>query len=192
MSDGRLRVAAALLLTSPFVPMIFQGEEWGASSEFPYFTDHADPDLADAVRQGRLAEFAEFGWRAEDVPDPQDISTFERAKLDWAQPAKDGHADLLSWYRRLIDLRREYPGLTNPRLDRTSVDYDEHAGWLTIHRGAFLTAINLGPAPWICPVGMAAQLLASSDPLVQLTDAGVQLPPDTAAIVLGPASQRAA
>src|SRR5690606_10857723 len=72
ISDGRLRIAAALLLTSPFTPMLFQGEEWSASSPFRYFTDHQDPELGRAVTEGRTHEFAHFGWDPADVPDPQD------------------------------------------------------------------------------------------------------------------------
>src|SRR5262249_5870212 len=99
MSVGRLKVAAALVLCAPFVPMLFQGEEWGAGTPFQYFTDHHDPDLGRAVSEGRRNEFAAFGWRAEDVPDPQDAATFERSKLDWAELDKDPHADVLAWYR---------------------------------------------------------------------------------------------
>ena len=76
VSPGRLKIAAALVLTSPFVPMLFQGEEWGASTPFQYFTDHPEPDLAKAVREGRRQEFAAFGWKPEDIPDPQTPETF--------------------------------------------------------------------------------------------------------------------
>lgn len=183
MSAGRLRVAAALLLTSPFVPMIFHGEEWGATSPFPYFTDHADAELGEAVREGRRAEFAGFGWDADAIPDPQDLATFQAAKLDWAQPGKNGHADLLAWYRRLLALRAAYPELTEPRLDRTSAACDEAAGWLTLRRGSLLIAVNLGRADWTCPLGQDAELLAGSHPVVRLAGDGVLLPPDTAAIV---------
>ena len=183
MSDGRLRVAAALLATSPFVPMIFQGEEWGATSPFLYFTDHADAELADAVRKGRRAEFADFGWEPDAIPDPQDIATFDAAKLDWSQPGKDAHADLLAWYRHLMRLRAAYPDLTEPRLDLTSTAFDETAGWLTIRRGSLLIAVNVGQADWTAPIH-DAELLAASDPLVRLTGDGLLLPADTAAIAL--------
>lgn len=186
ISDGRLRVAATLLMTSPFTPMIFQGEEWGATSPFPYFTDHADADLADAVRAGRRAEFAAFGWRPETIPDPQALSTFESAKLDWSEPAKNAHAGLLAWYRRLIALRAGYPELTEPRLDRVSATCDENAGGLTIRRGRLLITANLGQADWTCPLDGAATLIAASDPRVRLVPDAIRLPPDTAAITLAP------
>ncbi|HEX9624028.1 MAG TPA: malto-oligosyltrehalose trehalohydrolase [Streptosporangiaceae bacterium] len=183
VTDGRLRIAAALLLTSPFVPMIFQGEEWGATSPFPYFTDHADPDLAEAVRQGRRSEFAAFGWEPGQIPDPQSAATFASAKLDWSQPAKDGHAELLRWYQDLIRLRREHPALTDPRFERTITACDDEAGWLTIRRGPVLVAVNLGPAKWTCPIDQDFGLLAVSDSRVRPTGDGIVLPPDTVAII---------
>jgi maltooligosyltrehalose trehalohydrolase len=183
MSTGRLKIAAALLLTSPFVPMLFQGEEWGASTPFPYFTDHADPALAQAVRAGRRAEFAAFGWPPESVTDPQDPASFERASLDWSEQAKEGHADLLAWHRDLIKLRARIPALTDPRLDRVVTDFDESAGWLTVRRGPVLVAVNLGPAGWSCPVPLDAQLLASSDPAIKPGPGRIQLPPDSVAII---------
>lgn len=82
---GKAKIGAALVLTSPFVPMLFHGEEFAASSPFQYFTDHDEDALAHAVSEGRRREFAAFGWKPEDVPDPQDAETFRRSKLDWAE-----------------------------------------------------------------------------------------------------------
>jgi maltooligosyltrehalose trehalohydrolase len=140
-------VAAAIVLTAPFVPMLFMGEEWGASTPFPYFTDHQDPVLAAAVRDGRRREFAAFGWAPEDVPDPQAAETFERARLDWTEPEQgDGpHAELLAWHRELIRLRRSHPCLTDGRLDLVEVEVDEAGPGLTIRRGDVTVAVGLGP-----------------------------------------------
>src|SRR5205085_8410784 len=102
MSTGRLKVGAALVVLSPFVPMLFMGEEWGATTPFQYFTDHQDPDLGRAVSEGRRSEFGSFGWDPGDVPDPQDQAPFEKSKLDWAEIEKPNHAQLLDWHRRLI------------------------------------------------------------------------------------------
>ncbi len=113
MSEGRLKIAAALLLTSPFVPLLFQGEEWAAATPFQYFTDHPDPDLGRAVSEGRRSEFAYFGWEPEEVPDPQDPATFERSKLDWSE--KSAKFGILDWYRVLIRLRREEPSVNRPQ-----------------------------------------------------------------------------
>jgi maltooligosyltrehalose trehalohydrolase len=110
--EGAAHVAAALLLTSPFVPLLFQGEEWGASSPFPYFVDHADPVLAQAIRDGRSAEFADLvGQGGTEVPDPLAEETFLSARLDWDERGHGMHARLLSWHRDLIALRQSCAGL---------------------------------------------------------------------------------
>ena len=106
VSPDRARAGAAITLLAPAVPLLFQGEEWAASTPFPYFTDHTDPDLAEAVRQGRRSEFAAFGWRPEDIPDPQAPETFESAVLDWGEPGRGEHAQMLGWYRDLLARRR--------------------------------------------------------------------------------------
>jgi maltooligosyltrehalose trehalohydrolase len=179
----RLWVAAALLLTSPFVPLIFQGEEWGASTPFPYFTDHADIELGRAVTDGRRREFAAFGWDPADVPDPQDPATFDSARLDWAEPGKEAHGDLLDWYRELIRLRRQHADLSDHGSDRVRVLSDERAGWLVVRRADMSVAVNLGSADWTFPVGRRAGLLAASDRRVRRVTDGVALPPDTVAIL---------
>ena len=187
MSDGRLRVAAALLLTSPFVPMLFQGEEWGASTPFQYFTDHVDPALGRAVSDGRRAEFATFGWDRGDVPDPQDAATFERSRLNWDEARSGRQAGLLAWYRRLIALRRQVPALADPRLDHVVTECDAHAGRLVVRRGPVAVASNLGSGTWTFPAAPPAELLAASDARVQRTGHALALPPDTVAVILAKA-----
>jgi maltooligosyltrehalose trehalohydrolase len=85
LSLGQLRIGAALVLTSPFVPMLFQGEEWAASTPFLYFTDHREAQLGNAVKEGRQQEFSAFGWDPETIPDPQEESTFYRSVLKWEE-----------------------------------------------------------------------------------------------------------
>ncbi len=140
-----VKVGAGLVLTAPYTPMLFMGEEWGASTPWQYFTDHMDPGLARAVTDGRRAEFADFGWGTADVPDPQDEATFLRSKLDWSELERGCHAELLQWYRELIALRRARPELTDPRLGRVHVDYDEMERWLVVRRGRLRVVANLGP-----------------------------------------------
>lgn len=183
MSDGRLRVAAGLLLTGPFVPMLFQGEEWGATTPFQYFTDHEDPDLGRAVSEGRRNEFSSFGWDPADVPDPQDRATFERSTLDWGEPGKADHAALLSWYRELIALRRRTPDLGEDRLDRTDARADQDAGTIVVQRGDVLVLVNVGAGEQRLPTGGRTDLAAASDPGVHLDSDDVVLPPDTIAVV---------
>jgi maltooligosyltrehalose trehalohydrolase len=183
MGDGRLRIAAALLLTGPFVPLLFMGEEWGASTPFQYFTNHPDPGLGRQVSQGRRQEFASFGWDPADVPDPQDPATFGRSKLDWAEPGRGGHAAMLDWYRELVALRRRLPELADPRLAAVATAYDQEACWLIVRRGPVVVAVNLGPGSWTCPASPAAALVTASDPRVARCGDGVVLPPDTVAIL---------
>jgi maltooligosyltrehalose trehalohydrolase len=143
LSPGQLKIGAALVLTAPFIPLLFQGEEWGASSPFLYFTNHEDPELGEAVRRGRYEEFASFGWSADEIPDPQAKETFQRSKLDWEEVAREPHAGLLEWHRKLIGLRRRSPNLTDGCLETTEMDFDEAAYWLIVRRGSVLVACNL-------------------------------------------------
>ncbi|MDQ1711466.1 MAG: maltooligosyltrehalose trehalohydrolase [Frankiaceae bacterium] len=145
LSPGLLKVGAALVLTAPFVPMLFMGEEWGASTPWQYFTDHDDPGLADAVRKGRREEFRAFGWDPDDVPDPQDPATFARSRLRWDEVTEPAHADLLDWHRRLIALRRGVPALTDGCLAQAT--FDEAARTLVVERGDVVVLANLGGEP---------------------------------------------
>jgi maltooligosyltrehalose trehalohydrolase len=183
MSPSRLYVAAALVITAPFVPMLFQGEEWGASTPFQYFTDHHDPELGRAVSDGRRREFAAFGWKPEDVPDPQDPATFERSKLDWDEVAEPDHAALLDWHRRLIALRAAEPSLTDGRFDRVRVDYDAGSGWLVVQRLPVVVAVNVGEAEALAEVPEGLQLLMASSESVSLKGDEIRLPPDSVAIL---------
>ncbi|HKR98405.1 MAG TPA: malto-oligosyltrehalose trehalohydrolase, partial [Candidatus Dormibacteraeota bacterium] len=142
---ARAKIAAALVFCSPFVPLVFAGEEWAASTPFQYFTDHVDPELARAVSQGRRREFAAFGWPPEDIPDPQDEATFTRSRLDWSEPAREPHAQMLAWYRALIRLRHTTPALRDGDLETVEVSYAEDPAHLVLHRGAVTVACNFSP-----------------------------------------------
>jgi maltooligosyltrehalose trehalohydrolase len=187
LSPGRLKIAAALVLTSPFVPMLFQGQEWAASAPFPFFADHhANPDLVEAVRKGRLEEFASFGWKAEDVADPESPETFTRAVLDWSERHHGHHADMLEWYRTLAELRRTRPALTDGRLDLVTVAVDDDRGTLLLRRSDTAVALNIGTEPAVIPVPAGSQgpeLLVTSSTDITLGGPGVALPPDTVAVL---------
>jgi len=182
LSTGLLKVGAALILTSPFTPMLFMGEEWGARTPWLFFTSHPEPELAAAVGAGRIAEFAEHGWGAVDVPDPQDPTTFTRSKLDWSEPEKPQHRELLDFYRALIVLRRSRPDLTDPRLDRVEVTYSDAERWLVIRRGGCAVVANLAGEPRRAPVA-AGSLLLGSEPGITVAADAVELPAESVAVV---------
>ena len=106
LDDDALAASAALVLLSPYTPMLFMGEEWGTRRPFQFFTDHTDPHLAATVSRGRREEFEGFGWGAGEIPGPQDPGTFARSHLDWDELTQKDHARVLAWYRSLVALRR--------------------------------------------------------------------------------------
>ncbi|MFE0253834.1 malto-oligosyltrehalose trehalohydrolase [Streptomyces sp. NPDC059010] len=185
LSPGLLACAATLTLTAPFTPMLFMGEEWAASTPWQFFTDHTDPELAEAVRRGRRREFAAHGWAEEDVPDPQDPATRERSCLDWSELDAEPHARVLDWYRRLIALRHAQPDLTDPDLADTKVAYDEQERWLAFRRGDVRVAVNLAKEPAAIPLGpRKAAVLAAWEPVEAPGADGVLQVPGESSVVL--------
>jgi maltooligosyltrehalose trehalohydrolase len=182
MSFGRLQVGAALVLTAPFVPMVFQGEEWGATTPFLYFTDHLDPALGEAVRSGRHQEFAAFGWSPDEVPDPQDEKTFVNSQLRWDELDAERHAQLLDWHRQLIALRRSEPDIHDGAM-AGAVRFDETGGWIVVVRGSFRVAANIGGQPASLSVEAGASAVLCSAPGISVADGHILLPPDSAAVL---------
>ncbi|MGH3317498.1 MAG: malto-oligosyltrehalose trehalohydrolase [Nocardioidaceae bacterium] len=189
LDPGTLACGAALLLTSACTPMLFMGEEWGASTPWQYFTDHPDPALADAVRRGRRDEFAEHGWDRGDVPDPQTDATVERSRLDWAEVGRAPHDRILAWYRALIRLRRERLDLRDPRLDQVAARHDEAAHSVVVDRGEHRVVVNLADEPQSIDLATEASdlgvLLAWDDDATVFENGQVRLPARSAC-VLGP------
>ena len=170
------KVGAALVILGPFVPLLFAGEEWAASSPFLYFTDHEDEALGAAVREGRQREFPAFMRDGIDIPDPQAPATFERSRLDWSERARQPHASMLAWYRQLVAFRAAHPGLRDG--SRPVVRHDASAGWLVATRGPLVIVANLGPAPCLVPIdgtGPWRLALASNDGIT-LDGDGAHLP----------------
>jgi maltooligosyltrehalose trehalohydrolase len=179
-----LKIAAALVLTSPFVPMLFQGEEWGALTPFQYFTDHVEPELANAVREGRRKEFVAFGWKPEEVPDPQALTTFERSKLKWSELEAESHAALIEWHRELIQLRRREAALNDGRRDLVKTRFDESARWLVVQRGPIRIACSFSGESQRIPLGGAKHaILLASEETIKADGIHVILPPDSVVIL---------
>ncbi|MBI1311154.1 malto-oligosyltrehalose trehalohydrolase [bacterium] len=145
-----LKLAAGFVLLSPFVPLLFMGEEYGETAPFQFFISHADKGLIRAVRRGRQAEFKDFAWQGK-PPDPQARKTFSRCRLDHSLRTRGHHAVLLSFYRELIRLRRSQPALRN--LDRTQMNVSAHATsrLLVTHRRSaqedIVTVFHFGKEP---------------------------------------------
>ena len=186
----QLAAAALLTLAGPFTPMLFQGEEWGASTPFAFFTSHPEEELGRAVSEGRMREFARMDWDADAVPDPQDPATYERSKLDWSEVSQGDHVRLLSTYRELIALRRSLPELTDPDMRRTSCTVDEDQRWLLMRRGPggreVAVVVNVGDSEVVVDLGRQHhpwQVLWESPAGVALRDGQVVLPPHASCLL---------
>jgi maltooligosyltrehalose trehalohydrolase len=173
------------VLTSPFIPLLFQGEEFAASTPFQYFADHTDPEMAKAVSEGRKREFAAFGWKAEEVPDPESMETFVRSKLKWDEAEEGRHAEMMDWYRRLIRLRHRSPSLNDGDAGHVKVEYDEERRWLRMDRGLVSVMWNLGDdrVEFERPEE-AVLVLASCEDVIE-REGRVIVPPDQVAIFSG-------
>ncbi|MFK4761178.1 malto-oligosyltrehalose trehalohydrolase [Microbacterium sp. ZW T5_45] len=191
LSERRLAVAAVLTLTAPGTPMLFMGEEWGASTPWQFFTSHPEPELGKATAEGRIAEFARMGWDPARVPDPQDPETFRRSHLDWSELERPAHARLADLYRALTRLRRERPELTDPDMTSTRVTLQVSASGTDIapdvrvyriERGDLTVLVNLSAEPVSFDVAESDRLLLSTAE-VQLVDGRVEVASESAVIV---------
>lgn len=181
----RARVAAGIVLTAPFIPLIFQGEEFAASSPFQYFAHHEDGGLAKAVSEGRIREFAAFGWSPDQVPDPVKRETFERSKLKWDEVYEGRHADMLAWFKELIQFRRHSPSLNDGDMGHVHVSFDEGRRWLKVERGLVTVMCNLGAETVDFDNPGRFPLLHASRSDVRAGESKVTLPPNTLAILSG-------
>ncbi|MEN8675694.1 malto-oligosyltrehalose trehalohydrolase [Nocardioides sp.] len=182
LDDDQLACAALLTLCGPFTPMLFQGEEWAASTPFQFFTAHEEPELGRATAEGRIGEFAKMGWDPSVVPNPQDPATFERSKLDWAELSSERGARMLSVYRRLAALRRAEPALTDPSFLATACEADEEARSFSMVRGDLQVLVNFGDAPMAVRVA-TTELLFATGAGVEIADGVVVVPAHAGAVV---------
>ncbi|MBN9107855.1 MAG: malto-oligosyltrehalose trehalohydrolase [Pseudonocardia sp.] len=184
LTPGQLACGAALVLTSPFTPMLFMGEEWGARTPWQFFSRFPDAALREAVRSGRTAEFAEHGWGGAEVPDPNAESTFLDSKLDWDEPTQEPHATLLALHRELIALRRRWPELTDPWLDEVEVDVDDESRTIVVHRGRIRVVVNLGHTDATVPLDRGvSRILLASEPAAAEQNL-IIVPPEAFAVAL--------
>ncbi|HXG57515.1 MAG TPA: malto-oligosyltrehalose trehalohydrolase [Thermoanaerobaculia bacterium] len=184
-----LRLAAAAVILSPFVPMLFMGEEYGETAPFQYFTSHSDPALIEAVRKGRREEFDDFAWRGE-PPDPQDEETFLRSKIRWHLRESGHHAGLLRLHRELLRLRRENPALRTLDLSAVETHADDESRTLLLLRRAAgqqaLIAFNFDAAPHAIAVpDPRVPWTAALDTPARLAGGRIELPPKSFSVCFG-------
>ena len=167
-------LAAFCTLLSPYVPMLFMGEEYGEDAPFQFFSDHIDPGIAEATREGRREEFASFAaFSKEEIPDPQDRATFERSKL-----TRQGDEKLIRLYAELLATRKRLP----PG-DVDAIEFDEGERWLRVRRGGFDLTMNFATEPRRVPCSGTSIVLttAAFDP--EFEDGHVQLGPMSGALI---------
>jgi maltooligosyltrehalose trehalohydrolase len=165
--------------------MLFQGEEWGATAPFLYFTDHRDPALGDAVREGRRSEFASFGWDADRIPDPQDVGSFRDSRLDWEEPSRSPHAELLAWHRQLIALRTAEAGAGG--LQPLLVHVNEEGRYLVVQAGRLTWAVNLSGAMQRVAATVAIDdLVLANDSAITVEHSKICMPAQSVAIFRSP------
>lgn len=175
--------------------MLFQGEEWGASTPWQFFTSHPEPELGEATAKGRIGEFARMGWDESVVPDPQDPETFRRSKLDWSEASAGDHARLLELYRALARLRRERPELTDPSFASLGAELVGGEGTDAAHRafrlgrGAVEILVNLTGGEMLFAVPKLSRVLLTTSARVHVAEGMLAVPPD-AAVVVGPELRR--
>ena len=179
----KTKVALALVMLAPFVPMLFQGEEFAASTPFQYFAHHEDPEMAAMVSAGRKKDFAVFGWKDDEIPDPEKFETFERSRLNWDEIHKGKHAEMLEWTQKLIHLRRTSTSLNDGQLQAVKVRFDEEKQWLTMRRGHVLLALNLGKDTQRIPTPVQAPVHLASVEGITLDGDCITLPPESVVIL---------
>jgi maltooligosyltrehalose trehalohydrolase len=179
----RAKIAAGIVLTSPFVPMLFQGEEFAASTPFQYFADHEDEEMAKMVSAGRRREFAAFGWDESTIPDPEDRATFERSKLNWNEVNEAQHAEMLAWTTKLIHIRRASMSLNDGDTGHTQIRFDGEKSWLAMDRGLVQVLVNLGTQMADFDVAEGYTVIAESKSGIAVQDGRIALPPNSLAIL---------
>jgi maltooligosyltrehalose trehalohydrolase len=185
LAPGQIKLGAAVTLLSPFVPMLFQGEEWAASSPFCYFADVQDEDIRAAIRKGRHEEFAFSIADPAAIADPLDETTWRHCRLHWEERGAAEHHEILDWYRTLIHLRRQEPDFEPGPLDIEGVEYAEKGGWLSFRRGRFRVVCNFLPQPQLiaCCERDILELVLASAPVEVLDTGEIAMPAHSVAIL---------
>jgi len=167
VSPGVLRQLSALMLLGPFLPMVFQGEEWAATTPFVYFTEHGDPGLARDVKEGREREYRALGFDLDGTLEPESPEAFARSRLRWEERVETAHAEILDWYRALIALRRGDPEFNALP---THVDFDPGERWLVLDRERVTVAVCFAGEPYELELESGAAVALASGEVTREND----------------------
>jgi maltooligosyltrehalose trehalohydrolase len=179
------KVAIGLVLMAPYVPMLFMGEEFAASTPFQYFADHDDEEMRKLVADGRKRDFAQFGF-GDDVPNPEEIETFQRSKLNWDEIGEGKHAEMLAWVKSVIKLRRCTICLNDGSMQHLIVSSDEGRRTLVMVREAVRIVANLGEEPYVFDLLGGETLTLVSREGLAVNDGTFELPGMTLAVFTSP------
>jgi maltooligosyltrehalose trehalohydrolase len=177
------KVSVGILLTAPYTPMLFMGQEWAASAPFLYFADHEDEEMRRSVAEGRKNEFAAFGFDG-DVPNPEDRDTYEKSKLNWDEQGDGRHAEMLAWVRALIKLRRSNVCLNDGDLHRIVVASDPVNHTLVLERDEARILVNFGEQPYSFELLAGEDLVLVSRDGIGVRDNYLEIPPMTLAVLM--------
>lgn len=177
------KVSIGLLLTAPYIPMLFMGEEWATTAPFLYFADHEDEEMRRSVAEGRRREFAGFGFDGE-VPNPEDRKTYEMSRLKWEEQSEGKHAEMLAWVKALIKLRRSHIALNDGDRNHLLVEADEATRRLVMGREEARIVMNLGKEPFRLKLLEGEELRLVSRDGIAVQDHSVELPPVTLAVLI--------
>jgi maltooligosyltrehalose trehalohydrolase len=182
------KVCVGLLLTAPYIPMLFMGEEWATSSPFLYFADHEDEELRKSVAEGRKREFAAFGFDG-DVPNPEEQETYEKSKLNWEEQGEGKHAEMLAWVKALIKVRRTHIALNDGDTHHLMVWSDDERRLLTMERDEARVLVNFGKEPQSFDLLDGEKLELISRDGVGVAGRSLQLPGMTLAVLMSPSDE---
>ena len=177
------KLSIGLLLTAPYIPMLFMGEEWATSAPFLYFADHEDEEMRRSVAEGRKREFAAFGFEGE-VPNPEDHKTYEMSKLNWDEQNEGKHAEMLTWVKALIKLRRSHVCFNDGDMHHVLVSTDDLKRTLVMARDEARVLINFGKAPYTFALLEGEKLALISRDGPSLSGNHLDLPPMTLAVLM--------
>ena len=177
------KVALGLVLMAPFIPMLWMGEEFAATTPFLYFADHEEEEMRRLVSEGRKRDFAAFGWDENEVPDPESSETFERSKIDWSEVNKGKHSEMLAWVKDLIRLRRSTLDLNDGDFGHMDVSCGVDKTSLIMRRGATRVTMNIGKSSIALPLREGEALKLVSRPQVAIENGQIQLPEMSLAIL---------